>query len=168
MSKEFFDDNEKRDYELFNEFMTDVCPNGEWGRTETYYYCDATGKTTTDTIDYEIKWRTYKFDENKRVLVNDKNKEFTDLIIEAHKLADLLISVLLHNKSKYINFMETDGVMYAFCYDIGSIKEHLKKHQFNNIYSKGYGKQEDGWRFLIPIKDCVIFKKENNGKYKKI
>lgn len=170
MSKEFFNDNEKRDYELFEELMNDVAPNTEKGAAPVYCYCDATGKTMGDIyIEFELKYRTYNFNENKMVM--EKNgKEYSEIIIEAHKLAELLISNQLNRgtKQKYINFIENGGTKYAICFDISNLSHHLKKQKFGNIYSKGYEQQEDGWRFLLPIKDAVIFKKENNEKYKKI
>lgn len=171
MSKEFFNDNENRDYELFVELMDDVASNTEKGAAPKYCYCDATGKTMGDiTIEFELKYRTYNFNEDKMVM--EKNgKEYSEIIIEAHKIAELLISNQLNRgtKQKYINFIENDdNTKYAICYDISNLPQHPKKQKFGNIYSKGYEQQEDGWRFLLPIKDAVIFKKENNEKYKKI
>ena len=92
MSKEFFNTNEKRDYELFEELMNDVAPNTEKGAAPVYCYCDATGKTMGDiTIEFELKYRTYNFNEDKMVM--EKNgKEYSEIIIEAHKIAELLIS----------------------------------------------------------------------------
>ena len=171
MSKEFFNTSEERDYRLFVELMNDVAPHMEKGATKTYYYCDATGRTMGDIyIEFELKYRTYNFNEDKMVMEND-GKEYSDVIIEAHKLAELLISNQINRgtQQKYVNFIENgDGTKYAICYDISHLSQHPKKQKFGNIFSKGYEQQEDGWRFLLPIKNAVIFKKENNEKYKKI
>lgn len=170
MSKEYFNSNEEKDYGLFEELMNDIAPHMERGATKTYYYCDATGKTMGDiTVEFELKYRTYNFNENDMVLVKN-NKKYKDIIIEAHKLAELLISNQLNKgtQQKYVNFIDNDNEKYAICFDISHLKSWPKKCKFDNIYSKGYEAEEDGWRFLLPIKDSVIFKKDNNGKYKKI
>lgn len=171
MSKEFFDKNENRDYQLFVELMDDIAPNVEKGATPKYFYCDATGRTMGDIyIEFELKYRTYNFNEEKMVM--EKNdKEYSDIIIEAHKLAELLLSHNINKgtQQKYVNFIEnSDGTKYAICYNISNLPQPPKKQKFGNIYSKGYEQQEDGWRFLLPIADAVIFKKENNEKYKRI
>lgn len=172
MSVEFFDTNENRDYFLFEELMDDIAPHMEKGAAPKYFYCDATGKTIGDVVfEYELKYRNYQFNEEKMVM--EKNgKEYKDIIIEAHKLCELLMSMVVfksQHQPKYVNFLENeDGTKYAICFDIAGLSKMLNKQKFGNIYSKGYEQQEDGWRFLLPIADAIIFKKENNGRYKKI
>ena len=171
MSKEFFNVNENRDYKLFEELMDDIAPSIDKGQTPTYYYCDATATTSDVIIEYELKHREYSYNEERKVM--EKNgKEYKDIIIEAHKLCELLMSMIVYKNHhpKYVNFIvNEDGTKYALCFDIYGLDKMLKKQKFGNIYSKGYEQQEDGWRFLLPIKDAVVFKKGNNDeKYRRI
>lgn len=172
MNSEYFRKNEQTDYELFVELMADIAPNVKVGETPQYFYCDATATTISDiVVEHELKRRYYQFNDEKMVMVNN-GKEYDEIIIEAHKLCELLLSMHITNnvhQAKYANFIiNEDGTKYAICFDIHGLNRMLKKKKFSNIYSKGYEQQEDGWRFLLPIKDAIIFRKNNGGRYTKI
>ena len=168
MSKEYFEENEKKDYELFEELMMDIAPTLTIGATPKYHYCDASAVTETNVIEYELKSRTYDFNETNRTIVDKNGKEYHEIFIEAQKATHLLFSHIHSNYThlpKYVNFFETNGVKYAVCFDL--LKMGLPEKKKYKIYSDGYESTEFGWRFLLPISKATIFKKDNN-RYKRI
>lgn len=169
-NNQFFETNETKDYQYFDELMSDLVPNFSYNATPKYCYCDATGSTDNIIYEYELKFRTYKFDANERVIIKN-NKKYDTIVIEAHKLADLLVSHIMNKnyQPKYVNFLEDETGKFAICFDLLKFPERPKKLKYNNIHSKGYDEQEDGWRFLLPIKYATIFfKGRDKNKYVKI
>lgn len=160
MDRTFFEESEEKCYEKFVEWQNQTKFFNEFGRVPKCHWSDASGITEDDFLfNIELKDRDQVLCRSGNISGCTKvtNKTYKDntIIIEGHKMADLLLDYINEGIIPlYMNFLHNDVVIL---YDLTKIK-HPKKKRFTTIRSKGYGKMEADYRFELPLKDAAIFK----------
>lgn len=169
MDNNYFDRNESKDYKKlvtsnFNDGL------GHFNRLDAapkYYWCDAFGNNDDNrTFNIELKNRDgYYYDDERKVIVSKKTgKTFDSAMIEAHKVADLMLGYFYEGGLPlYYNFFsdkDDNGrdVRHLICYNLLKLSQHPKKYRYDNIESKGYQEKETDYRFLLPLKDAFIYR----------
>lgn len=151
MNKEYFKQNEDNCYEKLL-MLQDKLPIDNIGRTPEKYHYDASGTTT-------LSGKTYEFAIELKDRFNyslESFNKFGSIMIEAHKLSQLLLELIINNRIPfYINFT-SDG--YAIIYNVRKLKKYPTLRKFNNIQSKGYERRESGDRFMLDLHDAMIIK----------
>lgn len=154
----YFEEQERICHEKFTEWQdkTNFFDNTE--RMKKYHWSDESGTTNNTDFNIELKNRDQILCQSGRVSGTSKNggvyKEDT-LIIEAHKVADLLYDWIENGiEPLYMNFLEND---VTIVFNLRKLK-HPKKKRYDTIQSKGYGSKEADYRFHLPLKDAAIYK----------
>ena len=173
MNQNYFKENEDNDYEIFKNLTDDLGTIYNVGKSEEKMFYDATGKTSNGQVCIvELKNRNQNLHKNdyKGYYVTGVNQkglkyEGKTLMIEAYKAAQLLFSYTIkHTLPIYCCF--TDEGNTAIIFYLNRLTEIPKFEKYNDINSKGYERKEDGERFMINIKDAIIYKKID-GKWTK-
>lgn len=162
MDKQFFDDNENRDYELLKDFNSKLNLTN-LGRTKYLSTIDASGITSTEDIAMiELKYRNYDIAKDGEYKIVNKKGTFTGntVFIESHKASSLYIaSVCLKTIPLYINFFDNG---YVVVYNMLKLNHEPVETDERKIYSKGYQSFEMAKRIELSLKDAYIYRKENN------
>lgn len=167
MDKEFFNKNEKRDYQLLEQFNKETNLFTELYQAPKKHYYDASGKTRDGrTVIIEIKNRNQVLLDDGRVSgCSSSGKEYIEdtLFIENNKSMDILMDALHYNQVPlYVNFLQ-DGTVII--HNLLKLKRRPKRYENMAIRSKGYQKMEIGMRQGLYIDDACIYK--NNRLIKK-
>lgn len=165
MNKKYFDDSEEACDEKLIEFnnKTGIFHDlerikGNEHRDFTGYTVNKLGERTNWNI--ELKNRNVILMDNGTISgCSNSNKSYTGetLIIENHKITDLLLDRIIGMEALYINFT-LDG--YTIIYNLSKLTKRPERRFYNNIYSKGYEKKEDGRRQGLYLKDAAIYNKD--------
>lgn len=165
MDKKFFEESEKECWELLEKFNKEYGIFNHISRTEKKYHSDGTGYTINRfgekrNFNIELKNRNQILLENCIVSGATSKGGYTadTIMIESHKVADLLLDNIDGLEPLYINFLN-DGSIIIFNLNRLTIRPY--KSDSMNILSKGYGKMEMAKRQYLYLKDAAIYK---NGK----
>ena len=166
MDKEYFENNEERDWELLQAFNEKTGLFDELTKANEKHYTDASGYTVNKLGDIrkwniELKYRNLNLLDDGRISGATERGSFFDetIFIESHKIADMLLDNINGLEPLYINFLN-DGKVIV--YNLTKLTLRPKKTGNMNIKSKGYGKFEVAKRQGLYIKDAAIF--GNDGK----
>lgn len=158
MNKEYFNKNEERDYQLMSDLNSKLSLT-DFGKAPEKHHFDASGITSTgDKVGIEIKYRNQNYTNGK---LSGTTYTADTMMIEAHKAASLLFDFTMTNTIPlYVNFTNDGNI--AIVYNLTKLKNIPKKKNYYNIQSKGYERTENGDRFLLPLDEAFIYKRENN------
>lgn len=163
MNKEYFENNELNDWDLFEQFneVTEIFTHIK--QSEAKHHTDGTGFTTngfgdTRYFNIELKYRNLNLLDDGRISGATEKGEFIDdtIFIESHKVADMLLDGINGLEPLYINFL-VDGHIIIF--NLNKLTKRPKKTGTMNIKSKGYGKFEIAKRQGLYLKDAAIYDK---------
>ncbi len=163
MNKQYFENNELNDWDLFEQFneVTEIFTHIK--QAEVKHHTDGTGFTTngmgeTRYFNIELKYRNLNLLDDGRISGATEKGEFIDdtIFIESHKVADMLLDGINGLEPLYINFL-ADGHVVIF--NLNKLTKRPKKTGTMNIKSKGYGKFEVAKREGLYLKDAAIYDK---------
>lgn len=159
MEKNYFEENETNDFEIFKKLNSDIGILQEFNTMPKKHCMDVSGKTDLTKVMIELKNRTGNI------------TSFEDVYIESKKAAYLYMMWVLDNYIPlYINyFRDNKEDEYPEIIAIWRLDKlsTFKYHPTTKTTSKGYGKDEYRERFgLMPV-DAVMYKLID-GKYIKI
>ena len=162
MNKEFADEREKTDFELFEDF-NEYLKLIELGKCPEKHHTDASGETRDGRlINAELKSRNQVLLPNLKIsgrTTDGKDYTANTIYIEAHKAGDMLLDFVAEGKEPlYINFL-LDNVVIV--YNIAKLR-HRPNKVAKRIYSKLYQGFELAKREELLIRDAWIYKKINN------
>lgn len=171
MDKEFFKKSEKECWDNLVKFQekyhvfNDIERINE-DKTEGKHHSDASGYTTNKlgerrNFNIELKNRNQILLENGSVSgTNENGGGYTGdtIMIESHKVADLLLDNIIGLEPLYVNFL-LDGSILVF--NLNKLTKRPKKSDTMNIKSRGYNKFEMAKRQYLYIIDAAVYK---NGK----
>ena len=141
----YFETNEKNDLQMLYEFNYVTKLFDSITPTKEKAQIDATAKRNNREFAIEIKHRYINLE------------KYSSIMIEDYKLAELMLEYTIHNKEPlYFNFL-ADG--HVLIFNLEKPRMRIQK-----IKSEGYDKMQcQERRYMLPIKDAVIYKKENNN-----
>lgn len=160
----YFETNEKRDWERLIEFNCKTHLFDHIEQTNEKHHTDATGYSTnklgeTRLFNIELKNRNLNLLDDGRISGCSGNGIFYDntIYVESHKVADMLLDYIDGLEGLYINFM-ADGKTVIF--NLNKLTKRPMKSRMMNIRSKGYGKFEMAKRQGLYLVDAAIFNKD--------
>ena len=165
MDNNYFMENEKTDFQLLEAFNEKTNLFKNLGQLEKYSMIDASGITDDCHLSIELKRRNQILQGKKISGCTPQGKDYiTDsLMVEAHKLADLLLEYIMYRRCPlYVNFL-ADGSTIIF--NLAKLNKRPLKKNYQNIFSKGYERKENGDRFLLSLDDAIIYNKEGKKLY---
>lgn len=164
MNKEYFNETEKTDYELLEEFNNNTLHLSQLGQTPTKHHTDASGYTATSRyFNLELKQRNQeiRINENGEFYIKGYKDDGTEyncdgVYIEQHKVCSMLLDWICYGYEPiYINFLKNGIVVY----NLSKLKKRPEP-QRRKIQSRGYGKMEIGTRENLYLTDATIY--DNN------
>lgn len=158
MDKFFFESNEIIDYDKLVKFNNETHIFDNIGQTPSKHYFDASGNTYDRCFSIELKSRNITLlDDGSISGCTNDGRTYTDkgIIIEAHKLADLVVEGMFGHEPLYINFLEDDTVLI---FNLSKIRHKPSRKANMKISSRGYGYMELGHRHFLNINDAAIYK----------
>lgn len=162
MNKDYFDNSEQRCLENLEKFNNEYHIFNHTEKTIEKFHADATGYTLNKlgerrNFNIELKNRKQILLDNGVISgTTDKGGYTGDTImIESHKLADLLLDNIIGLEPLYINFL-LDGTVIIF--NLNKLTKRPYKSENQNILSRGYGKMEMAKRQYLYITDAAIYK----------
>lgn len=143
----YFETNEKNDLQMLYEFNYKTKLFDSITPTKEKAQIDATAKRNNREFAIEIKHRYINLE------------KYQTIFIEDYKLAEMMLEYTVnHREPLYINFL-ADGHIVIF--NLAKLKEKPRQ-RIANIKSEGYDKMQcQERRYLLPIKDAVIYKDNN-------
>ena len=166
MNKDYFKKSEKDDYDKFLDFqeLTHIFKGIE--RMKKGHHSDATGYTVNSMgeirkFNIELKDRVLYLLDDGNISGCSSNGPYIDdtLVIESHKVADLLLDNMIGFEPLYVNFT-LDGSTIIF--NLNKLTRIPLKRYYKTIYSKGYERMEDGHRQHLYMIDAAVYDKEGN------
>lgn len=161
--KKYFEENEKEDLKKLIELnekahiFTSITPSKE------KHYTDATGYTADRQFNIELKNRNQLLLNDGRISgCSQSGKEYidTDIFIEDHKLADMLLDWVVNGlEPLYINFLANG---WTIIFNLSKLTVRPKKHMNMKIQSKGYKSMEFANRQGLYLKDAAIYDSKYN------
>lgn len=170
MGKEFFNVNEKTDYEMLTNLNDAILHLNEIGETPLGHYTDASGYTCSNRyMNMELKNRNQELRTNEKGEYyihgwKDDGSEYdcNGVYIEQHKVCDMLLDYVVHGYEPiYINFLKNCIIVY----NLSKLKNRPQRFK-RKIKSKGYDKIEIGTREDLHINDATIY--DNNYRLIKL
>jgi len=163
MDKQYFEDEEQKGWENLKKFQDEYGIFDYIEREKKGWYSDATGYTTNKfgerrNFNIEIKNRNLNLMDSGQISgVTEYGKPFFDdtVMIENHKVADLLFDNIIGKEPLYFNFL-LDGSVIIFNLNKLTKRPLIKNEQ--KIKSRGYGKIEMAKREYLYIYDAAIYK----------
>lgn len=156
-NKEYFDKNEENDMKLLYDFNLHTNLFSGLAPAEYSHFADATAYTVSRLgekrkFNIEIKRRNAVLLQSGKI----SGRTFLDdtIMIESHKLADLLLDGINGYEGLYINFLDNNVVII---YNLQRIKTRPKSMK-KVIKSGGYNSYEIASRQGLYIKDAAIYK----------
>lgn len=165
MNDNYFNVNEKKDWELLEQFNAKTGLFNEIKQAEVKYHTDGTGYTVTKLGEtkywnIELKFRNLNLLNDKISGATSKGTFIEDTIyIEGHKVADMLLDCINGLTPLYINFLQ-DGTTIIF--NLTNLKKRPKKTATMAIKSNGYQKFEIAKRQGLYLTDAAIY--DQDGK----
>ena len=159
MNKQYFEKNEKTDYEKLIRFNSKTGAFEHLFQMIEKHYYDASG-ITKDGRECQIELKS-----RNAILTDDykiSSSTFVDdnLFIEDHKASDILLEAISRRSEPlYINFLD-DG--HTIIFNLLRLKRRPKRYSNLKIESKGYGKMEFANRQGLYLTDAAIY--NNEGK----
>lgn len=154
----YFETNEMEDLKRLYDFNLHTNLFSGLEATQRFDHADATAYTVT-RLGEERKFKIELKQRNAVLLRSGKvsGKTFVDdtIIIESHKMCDLMLDKMDGYESLYINFLE-NGVVII--YNLNKLTKRPKSLKQKKILSKGYGAFEIGSRQGLYIYDACIYK----------
>ena len=143
----YFETNEKNDLQMLYEFNYVTKLFDSITPTKEKSQIDATAKRKNREFSIEIKHRYINLE------------KYSSIMIEDYKLAELMLEYTVNNKEPlYVNFL-ADG--HVLIFNLAKLSEK-PRIRIQNIKSEGYDKMQcQERRYMLPIKDAVIFKDNN-------
>ena len=143
----YFETNEKNDLQMLYEFNYVTKLFDSITPTEEKSQIDATAKRKNREFSIEIKHRYINLEKYQTIMIED------------YKLAELMLEYTVNNKEPlYVNFL-ADG--HVLIFNLAKLSEKPRM-RIQNIKSEGYDKMQcQERRYMLPIKDAVIFKDNN-------
>ena len=143
----YFETNEKNDLQMLYEFNYVTKLFDSITPTKEKSQIDATAKRKNREFSIEIKHRYINLE------------KYSSIMIEDYKLAELMLEYTVNNKEPlYVNFL-ADG--HVLIFNLAKLSEKPRM-RIQNIKSEGYDKMQcQERRYMLPIKDAVIFKDNN-------
>lgn len=155
---DYFKLQEKICHERFTRWQEQTNFFEEHQRMPKYHWSDESGTTNNIPCNVESKNRNQVLCKSGKVSglsKTDSVYKADTLIVESHKVADLLLDWINNGfEPLYFNYLENDVTIVFNLRKMG----HPKKKRFNNITSTGYGTGEADYRFELPLKDADIYK----------
>lgn len=162
MDKQFFEDSEQKCWDNLEKFNGEYHIFSEIDRTIKKHHSDGSGYTVNKlgekrNFNLELKNRNQVLMDNGVVSGATEKGIYTGdtIMIESHKVADLLLDNIIGLEPLYINFL-LDGSVLIF--NLNKLTRRPYKSDTQNIKSKGYGKFEMAKRQYIYITDAAIYK----------
>lgn len=150
----YFNNSEESCYNKFITWQQQTRFFDEYGRFQKGHWADASGYTDEELI-YNVELKDRDQILCKSGKVSGTTYKDDTIVIESHKVADLLWDYILEGKKPwYMNFLHNDVVILFDLTKVG----HPKKRRIN-ARSKGYGNTEADYRFFLPLKYAAIWKK---------
>ena len=157
MNKEFFDKNEENDMKLLYNFNLHTNLFSGLEQAEYSHYADATAYTIS-RLGEERKFNIEIKKRNAVLLKSGKvsGATFIDdtIIIESHKMCDLILDTLNGYEPLYINFLDNNVVIIYNLSKLTVRPTSMKKF----IKSKAYESYEIASRQGLNLKDAAIYK----------
>ena len=143
----YFETNEKNDLQMLYEFNYVTKLFDSITPTKEKAQIDATAKRKNREFSIEIKHRYINLEKYQTIMIED------------YKLAELMLEYTIFNKEPlYVNFL-ADG--HVLIFNLAKLSEKPRM-RIQNIKSEGYDKMQcQERRYMLPIKDAVIFKDNN-------
>ncbi len=159
--EDFFNENEKKDYELLTLFNEKLRLN-KLGKTPRKWYYDASGYTSLNTYtEIELKNRKGKYKNETTVeLVNRWGGYYdsTTIFIEPQHYARMKDDWWFDGVvPMYVNFME-DGTILVW--NLSTLKKKPQWEWVSNIKDKGNNTEKGEWRILLPVDEAYIYNKD--------
>lgn len=163
MDKDFFRKSEKECWDNLIKFQNDYNVFADITRTADKHHADATGYTVNKlgekrNFNIELKNRNQILLDNGAVSGTNENGGGyigETIMIESHKVADLLLDNIIGLEPLYVNFL-LDGSILVF--NLNKLTKRPYKSDRQNIKSKGYEKFEMAKRQYMYIVDAAIYK----------
>lgn len=143
----YFETNEKKDLQMLYEFNHETRLFDSITPTKEKSQIDATAKRKNREFAIELKHRYINLEKYQTIMIED------------YKLAELMLEYTVNHKEPlYVNFL-ADGHILIF--NLAKLSEKPRM-RIQNIKSEGYDKMQcQERRYMLPIKDAVIFKNNN-------
>lgn len=165
MNNEYFKEQEKNDWETLEAFNQQTHLFDDLTPSNKKHHSDGTGYTVNRfgekrNFNIELKNRNQILLDNGIISGSTEKGGYTanTIMIEAHKVADLLLDNIIGLEPLYINFLNDDTVVI---FNLNKLKKRPEKSDIMNIKSKGYGKFEVAKRQFLSLNDAAIY---INGK----
>lgn len=162
INENFFNEAERICWEKLQEFNNAYEVFNHIERTRGKWHSDSTGYTTNKLgekrqFNIELKNRNQILLDNGVISGHSDNGGYTSntLMIESHKVADLLLDAIDGLEPLYINFL-MDGTTLIF--NLSKLTKRPQKSDRQNIKSRGYDKFEMAKRQYLYIVDAAIYK----------
>ncbi len=162
MDNKYFEEQEKNCWYKLEEFNNEYHIFTDIDRQIKKHHSDGSGYTVNKlgekrNFNIELKDRKQVLLDNGVISgTTDKGGYTADTImIESHKVADLLLDNIIGLEPLYINFLQ-DGTIIIFNLNKLTIRPVIS--DVMNIKSKGYGKFEMCKRQFLNLKDAAIYK----------
>lgn len=143
----YFEENERNDLQMLYEFNYTTKLFDSITPTKEKAQIDATAKRKDREFAIELKHRYINLEKYKSIMIED------------YKLAEMMLEYTINNREPlYFNFL-ADGHILIF--NLAKLSEKPKM-RIQNIKSEGYDKlQCQERRYMLPIKEAVIYKDNN-------
>lgn len=162
MDNKYFKESEDKCWNKLLQFNEEYSIFNEVERAVDKWHSDGTGETVNKLgekrkFNLELKTRNQILLDNGIVSGSTDKGGYTGdtIMIESHKIADLLLDAIDGLEPLYINFL-LDGSVLVF--NLNRLTKRPKKSDNMNIKSRGYEKFEMAKRQYLYIVDAAIYR----------
>lgn len=163
MGKEYYTEEELKDYELLKDFNNNMLNLNRLGQTPQKYYYDASGYTSTNQyVEMELKNRNGELLSNNRQVKLYKAKTNTPytvstIYIEPQHYSRLKDDYEWDNNivPLYINYLNDD---ITLVWNLSTLKKKPDWKWATDVWDEGANKYKSEWRVLLPINEAYIYK----------
>lgn len=160
--KTFFTDKENEDYNKLVHFNENEL-KGQIERNEPKHWLDAHGKLPDNRdCNIELKGREFNLINNNGEwqFKNESGYTCNTIYCEANKVSELLFHLQYDNSQPlYINFTLNN---YILIYNLAKLSK-IPDMQVVFVKNKGYSFTEKCYRYMLPVNDATIYKREGNN-----
>lgn len=162
MDTNYFNESEATAFDKLEAFNEIIKAFEGIERMKKGWHSDATGKTKNGRYNIELKDREILLMDNGKISGHSKTsgRDYIDdgIMIESHKVADLLLDVIDGYEPLYVNFM-LNGIAI---FNLRKLSIRPRKSKNMNVKSLGYEKFEIAKRQFLDITDATVYDSNNN------
>lgn len=157
MNQKVFDKSELADWDELVQFNNNCVLFNYIEAMPKKHHSDASGYTVNKMgekrkFNIEIKNRKQVLTDGG--IISGETYTADTVMIESHKVADLLLDNIIGLEPLYVNFLNNCVIIF----NLNKLTVRPEKSNVMNIKSSGYGKFEMAKRLFLSLKDAAIYK----------